>query len=108
MNWKVHIAGTAVVAFLACSTAGAQMRGGGSPGVSIPARTAPVRVASMARQSGVSASVSKSGAQASRQPTVIQIAPNGNVISSSSSFANSFNFDEGFGVPGLGFDYVHL
>jgi hypothetical protein len=39
---------------------------------------------------------------------VIQIAPNGNVISSDGSFANSFNFDEGFGVPGLGFDYVHL
>jgi len=39
---------------------------------------------------------------------VIQIARNGNVISSGSSFANSFNFGDGDGVPGLGFDYAHL
>jgi hypothetical protein len=108
MNWKVHIAGTAIVTFLVCSAAGAQMRGGGSSGVSMPARAVPMRVTSMARESGVSASPSKSGAQSSRQPTVIQIAPNGHVISSSSSFENSFNFDDGYGVPGLGFDYVHL
>jgi hypothetical protein len=38
---------------------------------------------------------------------VIQVSPNGRVISSTSSFANSFN-DDGIGVPGLGFDYVHL
>ncbi len=110
MNWKVHIAGTAIVMFLVCSTAGAQMRGGGSSGVSISVRAVPMRVTSMARESGPSAALSKSGAQASRRPTVIQIAPNGHVISSSSSFANanSFNFDDEYGVPGLGFDYVHL
>jgi hypothetical protein len=108
MNWKIRIAGTAIVAFTACFAASAQMRGGGSAGVSIPARAAPVRVTSMARQSGVSAAPSRSGAQASRQPTVIRIAPKGDVISSSSSFANSSNFGDGYGVPGLGFDYAHL
>jgi len=107
MSWKAQIAGTAIVAFLTCSAAGAQMRGGGSSGVSIPVRAAPARVTSMVRQSGVSAAPSTSGARASRQPTVIQVSPNGRGISSTSSFANSFN-DDGIGVPGLGFDYVHL
>jgi hypothetical protein len=107
MSRKAQIAGTAIVTFLACSAAGAQMRGGGSSGVSIPVRAAPARVTSMVRQPGVSAAPSTSGARASRQPTVIQVAPNGRVISNPSSFANSFN-DDGIGVPGLGFDYVHL
>ena len=107
MTWKAQIAGTAIVTFLACSAAGAQMRGGGSSGVSIPVRAAPARVTSMVRQPGVSAAPSTSGARASRQPTVIQVAPNGRVIPSTNSFANSFN-DDGIGVPGLGFDYVHL
>jgi len=108
MNWKVQIAGTAIVTLLACSAAGAQMRGGGSSGVSIPARAAPARVTSMVRQSGVSAAPFTSGARASRQPTVIQVAPNGRVNSRTNSFANTFNSDDGIGVPGLGFDYVHL
>jgi len=108
MNWKVHIAGTAIVTFLACSAAGAQMRGGGSSGVSISGRAVPVRATTMARGSGVLAAPFRSGAQALRQPTLIQILPNGHVLSSSNSFANSFNFDDGYGVPGLGFDYVHL
>ena len=108
MNWKVQIAGTAIVTLLACSLAGAQMRGGGSSGVSIPARAAPARVTSMVRQSGVSASPSTYGARASRQPTGIQVAPNGRVNSRTNSFGNTFNFDDGIGVPGLGFDYVHL
>jgi hypothetical protein len=107
MSWKTQIAGTAIVTFFACSAAGAQMRGGGSSGVSIPVRAAPARVTSMVRQPGVSAAPSTSDARASRQPTVIQVAPNGRVISNPSSFANSFN-DDGIGVPGLGFDYVHL
>src|SRR6267378_2309594 len=105
MNWKVQIAGTAIVIILACSGAGAQMRGGGSSGVSIPARAAPARVTSMVRQSGVSAGPSTYGARASRQPTVIQVAPNGRVNSRTNSFANTFNFDDGIGVPGLGFDH---
>src|SRR5258705_4103233 len=108
MNWKVQIAGTAIVTLLACFAAGAQMRGGGSSGVSIPVRAAPARVTSMVRQSGVSAAPSTSGARASRQPTVIQVAPNGRVNSRTNSFGNTFNFDDGIGVPGLGFDYVHL
>jgi len=39
---------------------------------------------------------------------VIQVAPNGRVNSRTNSFANTFNSDDGIGVPGLGFDYVHL
>jgi len=108
MNWKVQIAGTAIVTLLACFAAGAQMRGGGASGVSIPVRAAPARVTSMVRQSGVSAGPSTYGARASRQPTVIQVAPNGRVNSRTNSFGNTFNFDDGIGVPGLGFDYVHL
>src|SRR6267378_3847148 len=108
MNWKVQIAGTAIVTLLACFAAGAQMRGGGASGVSIPVRAAPARVTSMVRQSGVSAGPSTYGARASRQPTVIQVAPNGRVNSRTNSFANTFNSDDGIGVPGLGFDYVHL
>jgi len=108
MNWKVHIAGMAIVTFLAFSAAGAQMRGGGSSRVSVPARPAPGRVATIARESGSSGALSRPGAQASRQPTVIQIGPNGHVISTTSSFANSSNFGDGYGVPGLGFDYAHL
>src|SRR5260221_388779 len=62
----------------------------------------------MARVSGVSAAPPTSGAQASRQATLIQIAPNGRVISSTGSFASSANFSDDIGVPGLGFDFVHL
>jgi hypothetical protein len=108
MNWKVHLTGTVIVTFLACSAAGAQMRGGGSSGASLSGRALPMRAMTMARGSGVSAAPSTSGAQASRQPNVIQISPNGHVVSSTRSFANSFNFDDGYGVPGLGFDYAHL
>src|SRR6266478_4985140 len=108
MNWKVQIAGTAIVALLACSAAGAQMRGGGSSGVSIPARAVPARVTSMVRQSGGTACPSTYGARASRQPTVIQVATNGRVNCKTNSFANTFHSDDGMGVPGLGFDYVHL
>jgi hypothetical protein len=108
MSWKVHLAGAAILAFMASSAASAQMRGGGPSGVSIAARAIPARGTSMGMQSGVSASPSKSGTQASRQPMVIQIAPNGRAITTTSSFANSSNFGEGYGVPGLGFDYAHL
>jgi hypothetical protein len=108
MNCKVHFAGTAIMTFLACSGAGAQTRGGGSSGVSMPARAVPARTTIMARESGVSVARTTFAPQASRQPRVIQIAPNGGAISSTSSFANSFNFDDEIGVPGLGFDFVHL
>jgi hypothetical protein len=108
MNWKFHLAGMSIVTVLAFSAAAAQMRGGGSSGVSIPARAAPVRLTSTARQSGGSGALSRPGTQAARQPTVFRISPSGDAISSSSSFGNPFNFGDGSGVPGLGFDYAHL
>jgi hypothetical protein len=105
MSKTLLFAGAVLVALLACSAGQAQMRGSGLPGVSVPARVAPMRVTSAAR---VSAVRSTSGAQANRQATVIQISPNGRVISGAGTLANSVSFDEENGVPGLGFDFVHL
>jgi hypothetical protein len=107
MNWKVHLTGATIVALLACSATRAQMRGGGSSGASMSARVAPMRVASTARISG-SSSTSRLGPQGTRRSTVIQIAPNGRLNPSDGSFANSTDFADEIGVPGLGFDYVHL
>jgi len=84
------------------------MRGGGSSGASLPARQMPMHVAVPARVAGGSVAPSTSGVRASRQATVIQVSPNDRVISSSGSFANSVNFGDEIGVPGLGFDYPHL
>jgi hypothetical protein len=39
---------------------------------------------------------------------VIHLEPNGRVISSNGSLANSADFGDEIGVPGLGFDYAHL
>src|ERR1700730_13919645 len=108
MNYKARFAGAVVVALLACSATGAQMRGGGSSGASLPARQVPMHVTVPARVAGGSVAPSTSGVRASRQATVIQVSPNDRVISSSGSFANSVNFGDEIGVPGLGFDYPHL
>ena len=108
MNRTVHLASALGVAVLACSAAGAQMRGGGSSGAAVPARVAPMRVAPGARISSVSPVATTSGARASRQGTVIQIAPSGRVISRTGSFVGPDDFDDENGVPGLGFDFVHL
>ena len=108
MNRMVHLAAALSVALLTCSVAGAQMRGGGPSGASMPARGAPMRVTSGARISAVAPVASTSGARASRQGAVIQIAPNGRVISRTGSFASPDDFDDENGVPGLGFDFVHL
>jgi hypothetical protein len=108
MNWKVHLTGATIVALLACSAVGAQMRGGGPSRAPMSARVVPMRVASTARISGVAPARHISGTQGTRHSTVIQIAPNGRVISSNGSFANSDDFGDEIGVPGLGFDYPHL
>jgi len=108
MNWKVQVAGAAFVAVLACSATGAQTRGGGSFGVSMPPRVAPMRMPGTARISGVAPARPISGAQGTRHATVVRLEPNGRVISSNGSFANSDDFGDEIGVPGLGFDYVHL
>ena len=84
------------------------MRGGGSSGPSMSTRVVPMHVTPVARVPGVSATPATSGAQASRQATVIQMPPNDRAISSTGSFAHSVNFGDEIGVPGLGFDYVHL
>jgi hypothetical protein len=102
------LAGAVMVMLFACSATGAQIRGGGSSGASMSARVVPLRMTTTARGPGTSATPSTSGAQSSRQSTVIQIAPNGRVISSTGSLANSVNFGDEIGVPGLGFDYAHL
>src|ERR1700730_10037848 len=108
MNWKVHLTGAAIVALLACSAVGAQMRGGGSFGASMPARVTPMRMPGTTRISGVAPTRPISGAPGTRHSTVIQMAPNGRVISSNGAFANSDDFGDDIGVPGLGFDYAHL
>jgi hypothetical protein len=107
MNWKVHLTGATIVALLACSAVSAQMRGGGPSGGSMAARVVPMRVAGPPRISG-SSSTSRLGPQGTRRSTVIQIAPNGRLNRSDGSFANSTDFGDEIGVPGLGFDYAHL
>jgi hypothetical protein len=67
-----------------------------------------MRTAGNARISGVAPARPISGTQGTRHSTVIQIAPNGRAISSNRSFANSDDFGDDIGVPGLGFDYAHL
>ena len=84
------------------------MRGGVSSEASMSTRVAPLRVTTTVRGPAASAAPSTSGAQLSRQATGIQFAPNGRAISSTGSFANSVNFGDEIGVPGLGFDYAHL
>jgi hypothetical protein len=106
MNWKVHLPGATIVGLLACSAVGAQMRGGGPSGASM-SRVMPMRVTSPARVSGIS-STSRLAPQGTRRSTVIQIAPNGRLNPSDGSFANSADFGDEIGVPGLGFDYAHL
>ena len=108
MSRTIQFAGALVLALLACSSLGAQMRGGSASGTS--ARVVPMHVAPIARAPVVSTAPSASGTHASRQATVIQVAPSGRVTSGTGSFASAVNFDDenGNGVPGLGFDYVHL
>ena len=103
MTRNFQLAFALVAMFLGCLSVEAQTRGGGSH--VMPARVAPMTVASMGRASG---SPISSGARSARQATVIQISPSGRNASGAGSFANSFNFTGENGVPGLGFDYPHL
>src|SRR5260370_42607617 len=106
MTRNVHLAFAVVAMFLGCLAVEAQTRGGGSS--VMPARVAPMPVASMGRASGSPVAPISSGARAARQGTVIQISPSGRNASGAGSFANSFNFTGENGVPGLEFDYPHL
>ncbi len=108
MKATFHFAGAVMLALLVCSGAEAQMRGSGSSGASMPARVAPMRLPTTAKVSAAAAVSPSSSARRTRQATVIRILPNGRVISNADPLANSVNFDDENGVPGLGFDYVHL
>src|SRR5258707_12926464 len=103
MTRNVQFAFAVVVMFFGCLGVKAQTAGAG-----LPARGAPMPVASMGRASGSPVAPISSGARAGRQATVIQISPSGRNVSGTGSFANSFNFTGQNGVPGLGFDYPHL
>jgi hypothetical protein len=106
MTRNVQLAFAVVVMFFGCLAVEAQTRGGGS--LAMPARVAPMPVASMGRASGSPVAPISSGARVSRGATVIQISPGGRNASGAGSFANSINFTGENGVPGLGFDYPHL
>jgi hypothetical protein len=106
MTSKAHFAIAVLAALLVCSATQAQTHGGGAP--AMPTRVAPIPVATGARGAARSTAPVTSGARASRQGTVMQIAPSGGVISNTGSFINSVDAGNENGVPGLGFDYVHL
>lgn len=108
MKRKFHFAGAVMVALLVSSASNAQMRGGGPAGGFEAARVAPMRLPTTARVHAAPAVSSSAGGRVPRQATVIQISPNGRVTSSADPLANSFSFSDEIGVPGLGFDYVHL
>jgi hypothetical protein len=71
----------------------------------MPARVAPMRGTATVR---ISAAPSTSGARVNRQANVTLISPDGRVISGFGRPAGSVDFDSENGVPGLGFDFVHL
>jgi hypothetical protein len=93
-----HFAAATLATILACSTAGAQMRGGVSA-MRVPA----MRVAPSVR-------ISIAASRTAQQARVIRISPNGRLNSgfATGSFGNSTSFGNSNGVPGLGFDYPHL
>lgn len=100
---KFHLFTAALAGVLVCSVAGAQVHPGASPvrrssGYSRPA----------ARASAISTGRPATGFQPSRQASVIQILPSGQIASGFAPTANSFSFDSASGIPGLGFDYPHL
>jgi hypothetical protein len=91
---------------LACSAAGAQVRNP-SP-TSSSERRASAHARSGTRASRNAAPSSAAGVQSNQQTSVIQNPPNGRITTAFASDANSFSFDGGAGVPGLGFDFPHL
>lgn len=106
---------------LACSVAGAQMRGGASaahmassrgrsagrmsPNYSGISRGNSLATSMMARSA---IGTSMTSFQGARQAMVIRILPNGRVTSSFTPLTNSVSFGSQSGVPGLGFDFPHL
>jgi hypothetical protein len=102
---KLQILAISLAAVLVCSAAGAQVRSG-----SAPVREAPavMHARPAARTSANSRRSTGTNPQAVQQANVIQISPDGHVISASARAANWESFDGSSGVPGLGFDYPHL
>ncbi len=96
MPGKLHFVTAALASILACSVAGAQVRGGAGAAPAPVAQTGPV-----------------TGARAARLAAVIRVSPNGHGTNGRgnrgfSPYANSVTFGSENGVPGLGFDYPHL
>jgi hypothetical protein len=100
---KRHFVGVMLAVLVACSGAGAQMRGRISS-----SRTPSVHMATSYRARSVSASNSTGAFQAPRQTTLIRVLPDGRVVPSLVPTASLASFGSANGVPGLGFDYPHL
>ena len=101
---KSHLFAAALAGVLVCSAAGAQVRHEASSATHREqghARPAP-RVPTNSAGNGATAS------QPSQQTGVIHISPSGMITSGFAPVANSIDFDNTSGVPGLGFDFPHL
>jgi hypothetical protein len=101
---KFHLFAAALAGVLVCSVAGAQVRNGSSSVVQRP----PGHAVPAARGSANSAGNAAPAVPSSQQASMIRISPSGRITSGFDHHANSFNFDDSSGVPGLGFDFPHL
>jgi len=98
-----HIFAVVLAVMFACSSAGAQMRGG-----SISVRTSTAHVAPAYRARGAAPAIFSTPFPTARPATVIRLLPNGQMSSSFSPTADFVSFGDVNNVPGLGFDYTHL
>ena len=103
MTLRSHILAATVAAFIVSSVAGAQMRHG-----SVSIRQPSVHARPAARSAAISTGNAGTAIPSVRHASVIQISPSGRITSGFVPFPNSFDFDDTFGVPGLGFDFPHL
>jgi hypothetical protein len=107
MTLKFHLFAAALAGVLVCSAAGAQVRNP-TPAPSSERRSfAHTRSGTRASTNSAGSSAA-AGIQSNQQTSVIQIPPSGRITTTFASDANSFSFDGGAGVPGLGFDFPHL
>lgn len=99
---KIHLFAAVMAGILVCTVASAQVRTG-SGGTSIRQPGVLARVGS--RPSASTTRTPPAVPQTSRQASVIQISPSGQIAQGFDPIASTVTFD---GVPGLGFDYPHL
>jgi len=104
MTSKFQLFAAALAAVLVCSVTGAQVRNGSSSVV----QRSPRQVRPAPRASANSAGNAAIAGPSRQQASVIRISPSGRITSGFAPIANSFSFDDTFGVPGLGFDFPHL